>query len=341
MLHASLPSWHESQWPLAEIEDKQIFSNFIITHNGFHNEIHVDQHDVNPWTYGLFSFIHANTFEFLQSPHNTFGNGLFFPDYNFILDFAKSNGIIEVLWKTSKIKHQTTQPPLILKNYPLITHFGVLFQISKPLFAQGQNLKNLDPSIIMDNTFSQPKRIMNEKIQEKNTITPYHLTLKTNGCIIFISAINSSNLLITSKHATIESNPYDLDQPQTYSFMAQRWLDCHLNSYIPIHYFPPSLVAHCAKHWVFHQTPYITSNSLNEVKDHCSQVQLDGWPDLYTPIEGIVVRAAPNQTTLDSLKDPHPEIVWKVKFEEPYLTYRKWREITRKIHSEIRNLGQT
>ncbi|MBW0567185.1 hypothetical protein O181_106900 [Austropuccinia psidii MF-1] len=59
------------------------------------------------------------------------------------------------------------------------------------------------------------------------------------------------------------------------------------------------------------------------------------------PIDGIVVRAAPNQKTLDSLKDPHPEIVWKVRFEEPYLTYRKWREITRKIHSEIQNLGQT
>ncbi|MBW0540156.1 hypothetical protein O181_079871 [Austropuccinia psidii MF-1] len=160
MIHASLPPWHESQWPLAAIEDKKIFSNIIITHNGFHYEIHVDQHDVNPWTYGFFSFIHANTFECLQSPHNTFGHGLVFPDYNFILDFAKCNGIIEVLWKTSEIKHQTTQPPLILKNYPLITHFGAFFKIFKALFAQGQNLKNLDPSIIMDKTFSQPERIM-------------------------------------------------------------------------------------------------------------------------------------------------------------------------------------
>ncbi|MBW0496510.1 hypothetical protein O181_036225 [Austropuccinia psidii MF-1] len=65
MLDASLPSWHESQWPLAAIEDKQIVPNVIITHNGFHNEIHVDQHDVNPWTYGLFSFINADTFECL------------------------------------------------------------------------------------------------------------------------------------------------------------------------------------------------------------------------------------------------------------------------------------
>ncbi|MBW0472329.1 hypothetical protein O181_012044 [Austropuccinia psidii MF-1] len=66
MLDALLPYWHESQCPLAAIEDKQIFSKVIITHNEFHNKIHVDQHDVNPWTYGLFSFINADTFECLQ-----------------------------------------------------------------------------------------------------------------------------------------------------------------------------------------------------------------------------------------------------------------------------------
>ncbi|MBW0534429.1 hypothetical protein O181_074144, partial [Austropuccinia psidii MF-1] len=170
---------------------------------------------------------------------------------------------------------------------------------------------------------------------EKNTLPPYHLTLKTNGCIIFISAIDSSNLLITSKHATIESSPYDLDQPQTHSLIAQRWLDRHLNSVsltrpqlaqelwhanataiaeltddefeehviqtpsnqigLNLHginlnipqftTYPPSVVAQCAKRWGFHQTPYITLNSLNQVKDHCSQIQLDGWPNLHTPIE--------------------------------------------------------
>ncbi|MBW0531973.1 hypothetical protein O181_071688 [Austropuccinia psidii MF-1] len=160
MLDSSLPSWHESQWPLAEMEDEQIFSNIIITHNGFHTKIHVDQHNFNPWTYGLFSFINADTFECLQSPHNTFGYGLFFPDYIFLLDFAKSNKIIKVLWKTSEIKHQTTPPPLKLENYPSITHFGASFQISKALFTQGHNLKDLDPSIIMKKTFSQPERIM-------------------------------------------------------------------------------------------------------------------------------------------------------------------------------------
>ncbi|MBW0508629.1 hypothetical protein O181_048344 [Austropuccinia psidii MF-1] len=167
ILDASLPSWHESQWPLAAIEDKQIFSSVIITHNGFHNEIHVDQHDVNPWTYGFFSFINADTFECLQSPHNTFQHGLFFPNHNFLLDFAKSNGIIEVLWKTSKIKHQTTPPLLILKNYPSISHFGASFQISKALFTQGHNLKYSDPSIIMTKTFSQHERIMKYDKKQK------------------------------------------------------------------------------------------------------------------------------------------------------------------------------
>ncbi|MBW0563692.1 hypothetical protein O181_103407 [Austropuccinia psidii MF-1] len=100
-------------------------------------------------------------------------------------------------------------------------------------------------------------------------------------------------------------------------------------------------LAQCAKHWGFHQTPYITLKSLNEVKDNCSQIQLDGWTNIHTPIEGIVVRAAPNQTTFESLNDPQPAIFCKVKFEEPYLAYQRWREITRQILGEIQNLVQT
>ncbi|MBW0543721.1 hypothetical protein O181_083436 [Austropuccinia psidii MF-1] len=201
----------------------------------------------------------------------------------------------------------------------------------------------------------------------------------------------TSNLLITSKYATIESNPYDLHQPQTHSLLSQRWLNCHLYSVsltrpqlaqelwdanatafdelshdefeehaiqtpsnhigLNLHgiilnipqfmIFPPSVVAQCAKWWGFHKTPYITLNSLNKVEDHCSQVKLDVWPNLHTPIESIVIIASSNKTTLDSLKDPHPESFWKIKLKEPYLTYQKWREITRKIFGKIQNLIQT
>lgn len=36
---------------------------------------------------------------------------------------------------------------------------------------------------------------------EAHTGPPYTLTLKSNGCIIFIGALSSSKLLVTSKHS--------------------------------------------------------------------------------------------------------------------------------------------
>ena len=36
---------------------------------------------------------------------------------------------------------------------------------------------------------------------ESNTRSPYILSLKSNGCIIFIGALTSSKLVITSKHS--------------------------------------------------------------------------------------------------------------------------------------------
>ena len=39
----------------------------------------------------------------------------------------------------------------------------------------------------------------------KYTLPPYHLTLKSNGCLILVSAIEENMLLVTSKHALGES----------------------------------------------------------------------------------------------------------------------------------------
>jgi tRNA ligase len=40
---------------------------------------------------------------------------------------------------------------------------------------------------------------------DKYTSAPYHLTLKSNGCLILVSAIEPDVLLVTSKHALGES----------------------------------------------------------------------------------------------------------------------------------------
>jgi tRNA ligase len=44
---------------------------------------------------------------------------------------------------------------------------------------------------------------------ESHTLPPYHLTLKSNGCLIMISAIEEDVLLVTSKHALGKSGGPD------------------------------------------------------------------------------------------------------------------------------------
>jgi len=60
------------------------------------------------------------------------------------------------------------------------------------------------------------------------TQAPYHLTLKTNGCIIFLAALTPSDLLVTSKHATGGSDHDDQEESMTHSAVGERWVGRHL-----------------------------------------------------------------------------------------------------------------
>ncbi|KAA1064922.1 hypothetical protein PGT21_019322 [Puccinia graminis f. sp. tritici] len=215
---------------------------------------------------------------------------------------------------------------------------------------------------------------------------PYHLTLKTNGCIIFLAALTPSDLLVTSKHATGGSKEEDEDEPMTHSAVGERWVERHLAQVglsraelarelweanatavaeltdddfeehviatpadqvgLNLHgvnlntpeliTYPPEIVAQCAKRWGMHPTPFTTVNDIEAVKEHCRMIQTDGWAGRQGHIEGVVVRGTPR----DQQPSPGPNpaatsIFWKVKFEEPYLTYREWRELTRKMLHEL------
>ena len=59
---------------------------------------------------------------------------------------------------------------------------------------------------------------------ESHTKPPYTLTLKSNGCIIFIAALSPSKLLVTSKHS-IGSVQGVLE---SHAQVGERWLRCHL-----------------------------------------------------------------------------------------------------------------
>ncbi|KAG2180137.1 hypothetical protein INT43_003925 [Umbelopsis isabellina] len=61
---------------------------------------------------------------------------------------------------------------------------------------------------------------------EENTIGPYELTSKENGCIIFIAAVTESQLVVTSKHSIADP----VDDEHHHAGVGYRWLLKHLDS---------------------------------------------------------------------------------------------------------------
>ncbi|KAJ1919388.1 trna ligase [Mycoemilia scoparia] len=196
------------------------------------------------------------------------------------------------------------------------------------------------------------------------TYGPYEMTVKENGCLILISALDHDTLIVTSKHA--------IDIP--HSQAGAKWLDKHLNKsrktkedlasvlygsnatavfelcdddfeehileYSPderglylhgvncnsvdLNTWPSNKVSALAKEFGFHETKYYVFNTVDEVKVFADKVQrehsLQG-----RAIEGFVIRCHKSEN-----KAPH---MFKIKYDEPYLMYREWRELTKQMLS--------
>lgn len=61
---------------------------------------------------------------------------------------------------------------------------------------------------------------------EKHTKGPYELSLKENGCIIFISGLSDDTLLVCSKHSTGERSDTEL----SHAIAGERWVDRQLKA---------------------------------------------------------------------------------------------------------------
>lgn len=184
---------------------------------------------------------------------------------------------------------------------------------------------------------------------EQNTTGPYFITLKENGCIIFVSSDGNENVYITSKHS------FNSDHAER----AKYWLDIHLtnsnttrielskklaelNSTASfeladdsfeehiIAYHPDDWGLHChglikntetfetydpiyvnefSRSFGFHKVYYEKKDTIAEVKEFCESREGE-------PIEGWVIRSG--------------NMFVKFKYEKPYLVWREWREITKK-----------
>ena len=92
-----------------------------------------------------------------------------------------------------------------------------------------------------------------------------------------------------------------------------------------------------ATEWGFIKTESITADSIQDVREFCEEASKTGkWNGI--AIEGFVVRTTIGPRPADRGSDtpPYPpgsSFFFKVKFDEPYMMYRDWREITKALLS--------
>nr|CAG8469870.1 10126_t:CDS:2 [Entrophospora candida] len=181
---------------------------------------------------------------------------------------------------------------------------------------------------------------------ESNTESPYELTIKENGCIIFIGGLPGGYLLTTSKH----SLGIKQEGVSVHAIKGKEWVEKHLakagksqtdlatflyenkltavaelcddsfeEHVLP---YPPEMINEFAKEWGFIPTHYIMKKNVEEIKEFTNEIGKDGHYD-GRAIEGFVVRT--------KYKSTGECFFFKVKYEEPYLMYRELREVTKAI----------
>ncbi|GJJ69859.1 tRNA ligase [Entomortierella parvispora] len=225
---------------------------------------------------------------------------------------------------------------------------------------------------------------------EAETTGPYEVTLKENGCIIFMAGLpphlvgQEGGCVVSSKHnlGTIEQQQQKFGEVQQGSndsdgqhpVKGREWLErnlaakgktvqefglwlwnnnltavaelCddsfeeHILEYtgeragLYLHglnrntanfqTLPSEQVQQAAEHWGFQRVDYITCKSFQEVMTFAEKVRNAGEYD-NRAVEGFVVRA-------QHRNNGHVQF-FKIKYDEPYLMYREWREVTKHIWS--------
>jgi len=98
---------------------------------------------------------------------------------------------------------------------------------------------------------------------------------------------------------------------------------------------PTDVVDKFADEWGFIKTKTTVLNSIQEVRDFTTEVGNTGkWEG--EALEGFVVRTQVTEPPADggrsvslSPYEPGSSFFFKVKFDEPYMMYRDWREVTK------------
>ncbi|KAL3234459.1 tRNA ligase [Nakaseomyces bracarensis] len=200
----------------------------------------------------------------------------------------------------------------------------------------------------------------------KDTQGPYHVTLKANGCIIFVSGLEDGSLVVCSKHSTGPRDDVDRNHADAgETFLREQLskanidpkelaLDLYQNNVTAVaEYCDDTFEEHILEYtndkiglylhginlnepefrtWDFEKVTefgkkygfktieheeYHSADSLKEFLGKCSMNGTYKGQE----VEGFVIRCKKN--------DGKTDFFFKFKFEEPYLMYRQWREVTK------------
>lgn len=203
---------------------------------------------------------------------------------------------------------------------------------------------------------------------------PYELSVKENGCIIFISGLEDDRLLVCSKHSTGPRQDADLSHAiagekavdvqlatigKTRSDLARELrsrnttavaelcddsFEEHVLAYqekdagLYLHgmnlnlpdfaTYSGKLVHEFADDWGFKKAEYLIMEDIDSVKDFLEECAQTGSYD-GRDTEGFVIRCQKKVAS----SGVYADWFFKYKFEEPYLMYRQWREVTKAIIS--------
>lgn len=113
---------------------------------------------------------------------------------------------------------------------------------------------------------------------------------------------------------------------------------------------PPPEVNKIASEYGFLETAYTVLSSVDEVRQFSRDVAANDGQWNGTHVEGFVVRAAlrpgslekqpqPNDLNEENWQDIRRVFMWKIKFDQPYLMWREWREVTKRMLTEKRKNG--
>lgn len=207
----------------------------------------------------------------------------------------------------------------------------------------------------------------------KTTEGPYDLTVKENGCIIFVGGLSDGTLLVCSKHSTGER----LDLTRNHATEGEAQLkqqlasigksieelakllyeynitlamelcddsfEEHILSYkglesglylhginfntIEFKTYPISQVKEFAQQWGFKVVKSFAIDTFDNLVSFLTDVEkLGTWEG--REIEGFVIRCSRRS------KQAYQDYFFKFKFEQPYLLYRNFREVTKQILSD-------